>query len=410
VEYGLTGNQCGQPGKDPCFVITDTKLFGAAPLEVTDELREQTSFTESHGIYAGIFISNDLRVQSATPASFHQYNRAVLAKTTVNRLAAPDQRNSFVMCALMEKKGQSVTNPATEVEHKFQIDIRDALFDVTYKDNSNYQILLRDLVESPTASRWPSRWVWEHSGANAVRRQILKRPSRSTSSDAPCAGAPGDACEVSPMQTHLHTHVGANWAANGNNWEHIKENIDCVSILPFYLYSLLSMGANAGKIPDRVDVNLTVFHQYLGSTDSSARRRLLNAGDSRQLLQAEPQVLGSALAEDVGTGGMAFPVADNDSDKQTAEEDSSFPLTPVMIGIIAAAASCCFLVAGVVFWRRRHRTCAQCHEYKKLSEYSKEQLKQGDKAQCNDCVKNGALNWTAVVGQETATGTVTPVV
>jgi hypothetical protein len=107
---------------------------------------------------------------------------------------------------------------------------------------------------------------------------------------------------------------------------------------------------------------------------------------------------------------MAFPAAEADTDKQTSEEDSSFPLTPVMIGIIAAASSCCFLVAGVVFWRRRHRTCAQCHEYKKLSEFSKEQLKEGEKAQCNDCVKNGALNWTAVVGQETATGTVTPVV
>ena len=345
VEIGYGEENCVQLESGACHQISNTKLFGAAPLQSTDQLLDLAGYGDNstHSIYAGLMKSNDLRVPTGEEEYFHQFNRTYLEFTTIKRVVGPDQKNSFVMCAMMqpEKFDVSESIDPEELEHIFKVTILEVTFDIewdpeTTDNKENTVKTLSDLLADN--ARWPSQWVWEHQEDLALRREIISRRGGRAET---CGD--GGACQITPMQNHV---------LDSADWDHIEDNIDCVGISPFYLYSLLTLD-NPEHIVNSASVNLTVKHEYLGpyTTDgNTSGRRLLQAdGADAPFSQETEQLYGGAFAFTSKADANKVAV---DETPTSAAEPTSLPVMPIVMGVLAASMTCMFF-AAFAFWRRR---------------------------------------------------------
>jgi hypothetical protein len=284
VEIQLNDGTCVNDAAG-CAVITNQKLFGAAPLTATDSEEEIQSFYNSHAAFGAIFKDNDLRARTGAEADYyHQFNRTYVDFATVTRLVGQDQKNSWVVCAMMQPIawGPGETHSPSEITQQYRVAIREVKLIVDWNDDNGAALAgqttptLASVLNIQT--RWPSTWVWQSQDAAAQRRQILRREARI---DLPCTA--GGQCEATDMQDEVYKN---------SNWDHIQNNFDCVGVSPFYLYQLLTLAPpQAGAYPRAVTANLTVYHQNLGSLAvPPPARRLLSedraANGRRKALQA----------------------------------------------------------------------------------------------------------------------------
>merc|ERR1719424_731831 len=61
---------------------------------------------------------------------FHQFNRTYLEFTTIRRVVGPDQKNSFVMCAMMQPDAETGTIDPEDISYKFKVSIQEVTFNV----------------------------------------------------------------------------------------------------------------------------------------------------------------------------------------------------------------------------------------------------------------------------------------
>jgi hypothetical protein len=354
VEISHDENNCydADPTKNDCVDINNAKLFGAAPLQATDELRDQLgpyNDSNTHSIYAGLMKSNDLRVPVGEEEYFHQFNRTYLENTLIRRVVGPEQKNSFVMCAMMQPDALSGTIDPEDLSYKFKITIQEVTFNVTWREEgrANTETTLSELLEGNL--RWPSQWVWEHQEDLALRREVIGRVRGRA--NAPCDGG---VCQVTPMQDHVYAKSDDN---SDEQWDHIQENIDCVGISPFYLYSLLTLD-DPEAIVDSAGVTLTTYHEYKGRyiKDDAGRRRLLQANpNDATYASGRAQQAGGAFQWVSKSDLEAEANANNNvvtKEQAVASETSSIPMMPIVIGGVAASMTCMFF-AAFAFWRRR---------------------------------------------------------
>jgi hypothetical protein len=355
VEISHDENNCydADPTKNDCVDINNAKLFGAAPLQATDELRDQLgpyNDSNTHSIYAGLMKSNDLRVPVGEEEYFHQFNRTYLENTLIRRVVGPEQKNSFVMCAMMQPDALSGTINPQNISYKFKITIQEVTFNVTWREEGrdNTEVTLSELLEGNL--RWPSQWVWEHQEDLALRREVIGRVRGRA--NAPCGEG---VCQVTPMQDHVYEKSEEN---SDEQWDHIQENVDCVGISPFYLYSLLTLD-DPEAIVDSAAVTLTTYHEYKG-------RYIDGAGGRRRLLQADANdaTFASGQAQQAGGAFQWISKSELEAEQQAnngvvtkeqavaSSETASIPVMPIVIGAAAASMTCMFF-AFFAFYRRR---------------------------------------------------------
>lgn len=137
----------------------------------------------------------------------------------------------------------------------------------------------------------------------------------------------------------------------------VQENVDCVGISPFYLYSLLTLN-EPEAIVSSAAVTLKVKHEYLGRYIASGNgaRRLLQAGaDGGPLSQATTQQYGGAFAWVSKSEAEAQQNNIVTKEQAATPESSSMPVMPIVIGTVAASMTCMFF-AAFAFWRRRKQS------------------------------------------------------
>jgi hypothetical protein len=305
--------------------------------------------------------SNDLGVPAGEGEYFHQFNRTYLEFTTIRRVVGADQKNSFVMCAMMQPDAQTGTIDPEDISYKFKITIQEVSFNITWEDGrANTFTTLTELLAGN--ERWPSQWVWESQEDLALRREVIGRIRGRA--NAPCDT--GGVCQVTPMQDHVYQKLDG---AGEDQWDHIQENVDCVGISPFYLYSLLTLG-EPEAIVSAAGVTLTTYHEYQGRyiKDAAGRRRLLQAdGNDPTFASGRDDQFTGAFQWISKSDFEAEQQANNavvtkEQAATTTSKSSSIPVMPIVIGAAAASMTCMFF-AAFAMWRRRKQ---QPQQEKKL--------------------------------------------